>query len=73
MFDLSPTKPDFGSKGPVVFLQEVRAELAKVIWPKRAEVIRLTIIVIAVSVAVALYVGGLDFIFTSVTNFLVKQ
>ena len=73
MFDLSPTKPDFGSKGPVVFLKEVRAELLKVIWPTRSEVIRLTVIVIAVSVGIALYIGGLDLLFTSITNLLVKR
>ena len=73
MFDLSPTKSDFGSKGPVVFLKEVRAELLKVIWPTRSEVIRLTVIVIAVSVGIALYIGGLDLLFTSITNLLVKR
>lgn len=63
--------PDF-SGGPVVFIKEVRAELSKVIWPTRDEVIKLTIIVIAVSALIGLYIGGLDFVFTKLTDIFVK-
>lgn len=72
MFDLSPMKPDFGGS-PVAFLKDVKAELSRVQWPTRAEVIRLTIIVVVVSVALGLYVGGLDLLFTTLTNVLVKR
>lgn len=64
--------PDFKAN-PVVFLREVKGELTKVSWPTRQEVIKLTIIVVAVSFAVALYVGGLDLLFTQLTNLLVKR
>lgn len=64
--------PDF-SGGPVVFLKEVKTELTKVVWPTRAEVIKLTVIVIAVSVFIGLYIGGLDMLFTTLTDFLVKR
>ena len=63
------TKPDFRG-GPVVFLKEVRSELLKVSWPTRNEVIKLTIVVVAVSFVIGLYVGGLDLLFTKLTDLL---
>lgn len=65
-------KPDFG-KGPVVFLKEVRSELGKVSWPKRATVIKLTIVVVTVSFVIGIYVGGLDLLFTKITDVLVNR
>jgi len=57
--------------GPVVrYLSEVRTELSKVVWPKRQEVIKLTLMVIIISVIVGIYVGGLDFIFTRLLSTL---
>lgn len=50
------------------FLKEVRLEMKKVNWPNRQETIRYTLIVIGISVAVAIYLGGLDFIFTTILN-----
>lgn len=47
-----------------IFLKEVRTELKKVNWPTRQETIKYTLIVIGVSLAVAVFLGGLDFIFT---------
>jgi len=45
----------------ISFLSEVRTELLKVSWPKREDVIKLTLIVLLVSAIVGLYVGGLDY------------
>ena len=45
---------------PVTFIKEVRTELAKVIWPNRQETIKLTLVVILVSLGIGLYIGGLD-------------
>lgn len=50
------------------FLKEVRLEIKKVNWPTRQETLRYTLIVIGISVAVAAYLGGLDFIFTQLLN-----
>ena len=50
--------------GVIQYFQEVRSELGKVIWPKREEVIRLTLIVLIVSGLVAAYVGGVDYVLT---------
>ena len=57
---------------PVSFLQEVYAELRKVTWPTRQEVIRLTVAVILISVIVGVFIGALDFIFTSLLQVIIK-
>lgn len=58
-------------KTVVKYLQEVRTELSKVVWPKREEVIKLTLIVLIISVIVGLWVGSLDFVFTKLLEILV--
>ncbi len=60
-------------KSPIVFLGEVRSELEKVVWPTRAETIRLTVVVILVSVTVGLLISGLDITFTKVVELVVKR
>lgn len=50
------------------FLKEVRLEMKKVNWPSREETIRYTLIVIGVSFFVAIYLGGLDYIFSLFLN-----
>ncbi|HUD43969.1 MAG TPA: preprotein translocase subunit SecE [Patescibacteria group bacterium] len=57
---------------PVKFLLETRDEVAKVVWPTRDQVIRLTLVVITISVIVGLYIGGLDYIMTQATTMLIK-
>ena len=52
----------------IVYLQEVKVELKKVNWPTRKETLRLTFIVIGVSLTTALFLGALDFIFARVLN-----
>jgi len=51
------------------YLISSRAELKKVAWPTRDEVIRFSAIVIAISLAVALYFGIVDY----ALNFVVEQ
>lgn len=50
----------------IVFLREVREELKKVNWPTKQETINYTMIVIGVSLAIASFLGGLDFIFSKI-------
>ena len=57
---------------PVKFLGEVKTELLKVTWPTKEEVIRLTAVVILISLIVGLFVGGLDFIFTKGIEIILK-
>lgn len=55
---------------PREFLLETYDELKKVVWPTRDEVVRLTIIVIFISVAVGLYIGGIDYVFTKLMGLI---
>ena len=54
------------------FFKETYAELKKVTWPTRQEVIRGTLLVIGVSLAFSLYLGGLDYLFTKLLDFILK-
>jgi preprotein translocase subunit SecE len=58
---------------PVVFLKEVRDELRKVVWPTRDEIIRLTGVVIIVSVGVGVFLGVVDFILTKIVGLLITR
>lgn len=46
------------------FLKEVKMEVKKINWPTKDQTIRYTLIVVGISGAVALFLGGLDFVFT---------
>jgi preprotein translocase subunit SecE len=53
------------------FFQESVQELKRVNWPSRQETLQLTLAVIFVSLAVAIYLGVLDFIFTSILELII--
>lgn len=57
-----------GIQGFTEYLQGVRTELKKAEWPSRAELIRLTQVVLILITVVALYCGGLDFILGLITS-----
>ncbi|MEK7533396.1 MAG: preprotein translocase subunit SecE [Patescibacteria group bacterium] len=67
-----PTAPKIPNIAPTKFFSEVAAELRKVTWPTRQETIRLTAAVIIISVAVGLFVGGLDILFVNITTMFFK-
>jgi preprotein translocase subunit SecE len=46
------------------FLKEARAELMKVNWPSKKQTINYTLAVIGISIAVAIFLGGLDYLFS---------
>ena len=50
------------------YLVESWAELKKVAWPTRETVVRLTLLVVAVSVAVGVYIFVLDRIFNTLVD-----
>jgi len=52
----------------IIFLTEVKTEMKKVNWPTKKETLNYTLIVVGVSLAVAAFLGGLDFIFTTFLN-----
>ena len=58
---------------PLQFVKEVQAELKKVTCPTRAETIKLTGVVIIISVLVALFIGGLDAGLLQITSLLYRK
>jgi len=47
----------------VQFLKEAKAELKKVNWPNKKQTTNYTLAVIGISIAVAIFLGGLDYLF----------
>ncbi|MBU1323313.1 preprotein translocase subunit SecE [Microgenomates group bacterium] len=54
------------------FLKGSLAELKQVIWPTKSTVVRLTLVVLSVSLLTGLIIGGLDYLFLNVVGLLVK-
>ena len=46
------------------FLKEAKAELLKVNWPSKKQIINYTLIVIGISIAMAMFLGVLDYFFS---------
>lgn len=66
-------KPSIPNVAPGRFVKEVVAELKKVTWPTREETIKLTVVVIVISVLVGAFIGGLDSLFLKITTLLFKR
>ncbi len=60
-------------KKVVDFFSEVKLELSKVTWPTKDEVVRLTLVVIAISAIVGIYIGGVDYLFTKLLELLIVR
>lgn len=55
------------------FLIEAKAELSRVNWPTQKQIIQYTLLVIAISLGMAIFLGGLDFFFSFlVERYLIK-
>ena len=71
-------KPKAGSKAKrrkenvvVRYLRETWAELKRVSWPTRQEATRLTLIVLATTVAMSAFLGVADLLSTQLFSFLI--
>lgn len=53
------------------YLQNVRAELAHVVWPTPRQAMIYAALVVVISAIVALLITGLDYVFTSVVSRIV--
>ena len=56
----------------ITYLKETRAELRKVNWPSQQEARTLTLVVMAVTIAMAVLLGVLDFVFDRLLNGIVN-
>lgn len=55
------------------YLAGVRAEMTYVTWPKNAQAIGYTALVIIISLLVAALLGGLDYLFTFGTEEVIRM
>ena len=55
------------------FVKEARAELKKVNWPTREQTVKYTALVVGLSLAVAIFLGALDYLFEYIIKvFVIK-
>ena len=64
VMDAKNIKPQIGA--------QVLEELKKVTWPSRRETIRLTLVVIGVSLIIGLYIGIIDILLNKGLEFITK-
>jgi len=55
------------------YLRDSVAELKKVTWPTRTETINHTLLVVGISVALAIFLGALDYLFTIGFEYLINR
>lgn len=53
---------------PITYFKESKSELGKVVWPTVNQTIRLTLVVILISVIVGAYIAGLDLVLTKIVE-----
>ena len=51
---------------------DTRGELRKVTWPTRKQATNLTLFVLAVTVAMALFLGGVDWVFANLIKLILS-
>ena len=55
------------------FFKEARTELERVNWPTKEKTLNYTLVVIGISIATSVFLGGLDWIFEGILKkFLLK-
>lgn len=69
----SLTRNDETMKRIFDFLSSVRVELEKVTWPTPELTIRLTVVVILVTIIVAFFLGGIDFLLTKMLELILQK
>ncbi len=55
----------------VNYLKGSKEELSKVVWPSREVIINHTGVVIAISLAVAVFLGFVDFLLSKILEFII--
>lgn len=60
-------------KKVIDFLTSVKVELSKVVWPTPNLTIKLTVVVIVVTITVGFFVGGIDLLLTKLLEIILKK
>ncbi|MCX6719650.1 MAG: preprotein translocase subunit SecE [Candidatus Staskawiczbacteria bacterium] len=56
-----------------IFFKEVWVEMRRVSWLSQKDVLRYTLIVLAFTIVVAAFLGGLDYIFTEIIKKIILR
>lgn len=56
-----------------IFFKEVWVEMKRVSWLSRSDVLRYTGIVLAVTIVVSAFLGGLDYIFSEALKYFILR
>ena len=54
------------------FLNGIKAEFKKIVWPNKDDIVKQTIAVISSSIVLGVIISILDFIFKVLLNFVIK-
>ena len=54
-------------------IKEIYAELGRVTWPTKEETIRLSIIVVSISIVIGLFLGVIDLAFSRIIAFFIYK
>mgnify|MGYP003577083022 CR=1 FL=1 len=57
---------------PIQFMQQVKAETAKVVWPSRKETIMTGVMVLIMASLLGMFFLGVDAIFDAIVRFLLS-
>ena len=60
-------------KSLISYLKNVRGEFAHIVWPKPRQALIHTGLILLISVIVGLFIGLLDYVFTSVVGTIVNR
>jgi len=55
------------------FLKEVQEEMGKVTWPTRNQTIKMSLLVVAVSIIFGVFLGALDFLLTKALTIIIEK
>ena len=55
------------------YIKEVRGEMEKVVWPTRGKTIRMSLLVLAVSVVMGIFIGGMDYLFSNILSAILQR
>jgi preprotein translocase subunit SecE len=55
---------------PLQFIQQVRAETAKIVWPTRRETLMTGVMVVIMTTLLAIFFFGVDSLFSAIVQFL---
>jgi len=69
----TPSTTSLPKIAPIKFIRESLGELKKVNWPTRDETVKLTVVVIAISVIVGLFIGGTDMLFLRIQSLIFQR